>query len=766
MTLPDMPSAELVWGLFIRALGVVYFWAFIQLYHQVLPLAGRRGIQPVEQKLKRIREDYPGWRRWLYFPTLLWFGSGDRWLKAWLLAGAGAALMVVWGGPFSGWAMLACWLIYLSFDLAVGLTYPWDCLLLEAGFLAVFLPASPSLPDIALTVPPLPAVAWGFRWLFFRLLFGFGKLKFLGARWWDTDYFRNFMVGVPLPNYLGWYAHHLPHPLFGIIGPITFITEIVLPFGVFFTGSVRLLTAGATALLMTGIWLVSSFGFFNLLTIVLCLPLLDTEASLFDTTPALLAAHPVAHAVVAVLAVGGLIHLLFNSWCTLTWLHWPSQLRIRLPGMQTLLAFYRLILRFRVVHAYGVFPPTSGPPIRWVPVVEGSYDGLHWEPYEYRYMTTTETSPPRFAAPYHPRIDHGIFYEAFGTNDATFIWSTMGSGNPYDFSHTSGVQCLMQRLLEADSPVLSLFRHCPFPPEAPPTQIRIMLYRFQPTTPSERRRTGRWWTRTRVGTHLPPTRFDADIMEQHGSRPDRFHPDAVYWRLRAPQTWALHQLGAAGPGPELWRAIEAGQSITLTTFWQDFIGWREVIDADWPDLPKAVETFRRRYDRQQREELETLFNRLSLALLARLEPHFLGKADPGLPVDEYFLFALLTHHLIAQGPDVYLHVLEKPADVQRFIADFDGKQSFRYLSLFWFDTVVFMLRKFRITLPMARHQSGNGLPGFLELVPFLSQQFVDETDENLPLMRQDPATGRWSVSEKEPVTCSIDRETAHLPDSV
>ena len=72
----------------------------------------------------------------------------------------------------------------------VGLMYPWDCLLLESGILALFLP---NLRSVILPVTVEPGSNWiemlsteeapnglavfMFRYLLFRLMFGFGKLK-------------------------------------------------------------------------------------------------------------------------------------------------------------------------------------------------------------------------------------------------------------------------------------------------------------------------------------------------------------------------------------------------------------------------------------------------------------------------------------------------------------------------------------------------------------------------------------------------------------
>jgi len=746
----ELPAPELVWGMFGRGLGVVFFIAISQLYHQVLPLAGRMGVSPIDRKLARIRLDYPGWRHWLYFPTLLWLNCSDRFMRGLILLGAGAALLVVYGGPFSGPALLICWLVYLSFDLALGFTYPWDCLLLEAGFLGLFLPTLPTLPTVAVACLPLPIVAWSYRWLFFRVLFGFGKYKFIGGSLRDRGYFHNFLINIPLPAYLGWYVYQLPKWVFQGVILLVFFTEIILPFGVFIPGNTRLVVAVFTACLMVGIQLVSNFGFFNLLTVVLCITLLDTQSWVWDTTWALVTSHWPTHGLLVILAVGGLLNLPFNSWCTHTWMHWPVFIRIRIPIVQAMLHVYRVLNRFRLVHAYGVFPPTSSPAIRWVPVIEGTQDGHTWHPYTYRYMTTTEMSPPRYVAPYHPRLDHGIFYESFGSNDANFGWSTLGGGNPYDFSIVSGVQLLVQRLLEDEPVVRSLFRACPFPIGTPPQAIRITFYRFQPTTPAERRRTGRWWTRTVAGTHQPPTKRDDRLWELRYPVPELFHPDAIHWKRRAPRIQALQTCAKQAQADAIWIHIQTDLKINLTEFWNDFLPLVNEGGLNWATMPQTVAKLRSRYNRQELLELQQLFSRLSLALLTKLEPFFLEKAEPQLVVSEYFQLCLFTHYLIGQGQAVYSDVFNSPAKAAHYLAQFEPERSFYYLGIFWFDTLVFQARKFRLFLKISVHQSGNGLPGFLDLIPFMSQQFTDIGEENLPELERNPKNGDWLIREKQP----------------
>ena len=80
--------------------------------------------------------------------------------------------------------------------------------------------------------------------------------------------------------------------------------------------------------------------------------------------------------------------------------------------------------------SYGVFPPASNPPIRMAPLLEGSLDGRTWRRYTWRYLPSDATSKPRFVAPFHPRLDHSLFYVSFGTGPENFL-ATINSARPY-----------------------------------------------------------------------------------------------------------------------------------------------------------------------------------------------------------------------------------------------------------------------------------------------------------------------------------------------
>ncbi len=61
---------------------------------------------------------------------------------------------------------------------------------------------------------------------------------------------------------------------------------------------------------------------------------------------------------------------------------------------------------------------------------------------------------------------------------------------------------MLLKLLQGDPATLGLLRANPFP-NRPPRFVRAVYYEYHFTTPDERRRTGRWWTRKELGLYFP-----------------------------------------------------------------------------------------------------------------------------------------------------------------------------------------------------------------------------------------------------------------------
>ena len=168
--------------------------------------------------MNRMRKDYPSFiQRFLYFPTLLWFlgKHDDKKLLMLNRIGMLAAFIAMIGISNNQWLwsflMFLALITLLSFDIALDLSYPWDCLLFEAGWLALFLPAPQFIYGNFLVLEkPSLLLSFLFRWLLFRVMFGFGKLKFVGHTSRDNGYIKGFLIYQPIPSIFGWLGEKLP----------------------------------------------------------------------------------------------------------------------------------------------------------------------------------------------------------------------------------------------------------------------------------------------------------------------------------------------------------------------------------------------------------------------------------------------------------------------------------------------------------------------------------------------------------------------------
>jgi hypothetical protein len=396
--------------------------------------------------------------------------------------GIGLAALVVVGlperGPI-GVSMLvwfALWALYLSI-VNVGQTFygfGWESLLLEAGFLAIFLGPT----DVA---PPLPVIVL-MRWLLFRVEFGAGLIKLRGDRCWRRltclDYHHETQ---PMPNPLSWWFHRLPAPLHRMEVAANHATQLVVPF-LLFTPQPYASVAGVIMIVTQG-WLVLSgnFSWLNVVTMTLAFSALDNrllEAVLPASPPAVLADPPAWF--------GALALALAAAFAVLSW--WP--VRNMLSSHQAMnLSFNRLHL----VNTYGAFGTISRE--RNEVVIEGTDDttitpGTDWRPYEFKGKPGDPRRRPPQVAPYHLRLDWLMWFAALSPAYA----------EPW-------LPRLAAKLLEGDEPTLRLLdrRGNPFP-DAPPVFVRARLFRYRYTTRAERRTNGAWWVRTEIGIYLPPVR--------------------------------------------------------------------------------------------------------------------------------------------------------------------------------------------------------------------------------------------------------------------
>lgn len=471
--------------LFLRSLGVVYAIAFGSFWAQIDRLIGSRGIAPAEELLPFAWNRLGGEEALLRFPTLFWIHVSDGALHATCAIGVIAGLLVAAGvlqKPLLG----LLWALYLSLVNVSDpfLSLQWDALLLETGFVSIFLPrwrafCPPLDPD-----EPARLVRWCLYFLLFRLMFASGMVKLLGGdpTWLSFSALEYHYETQPLPTVLGWYAHQLPSWAHAVSTGAMFLIELVVPWLVWGPAPVRRAAFVPLVGLQLLIALTGNYGFFNLLAIALCLPLLD-DALLRRWIPRrwrerfddrIEIPMSTARKTLAVLVAIPILALSsFGLIASLVGFHELPD-AIRRPA--------RRVAAWNTFNPYGLFAvmTTDRPEI----VFEGSDDGRQWKEYELRWKPGDVHEAPRWCAPHMPRVDWQLWFAALGSAN-THPWVTR----------------FMDRVLEGRPEALEAFGKDPFHGR-PPRLLRARLYVYRMTSFSERDASeGAYWKRTDVGMY-------------------------------------------------------------------------------------------------------------------------------------------------------------------------------------------------------------------------------------------------------------------------
>jgi len=478
---------QLTRWIFLRALGLIYFIAFVSLGVQIIGLVGKQGILPAADYLQAAGQQVGGWERFWKLPTLFWFNASDGALVFVCVVGAILSLLLVvnlWPGPI----LLGLWALYLSLSSVTGvfLGFQWDILLLETGFLAIFWASWRMWPPFGPGRPPSRGFLWLLRWLLFRLMFASGLVKLTSgdSTWRDFTALNFHYETQPIPTWTSWYIHQMPEWFQKASVGAMFFIELVIPFLIFAPRRIRAAAVVPLVLFQMLIIGTGNYCFFNLITLALCLLLLDDSilSRFFPkdwrkmSAPSIrpIKSHRVRRFLFATLAVFVVVvssvHIVGRSFRNLDLPDWAWKLS-------------RWAAPFRSINGYGLFAvmTTSRPEI----VVEGSQDGNSWSPYEFKWKPGDIKRRPGFVAPHQPRLDWQMWFAALG-----------------NYRQNPWLSKFLMRLLEGSPPVLSLLDHNPFP-EKPPRYIRAMKYDYRFTDPATRRQEGTWWRRELMGYYTP-----------------------------------------------------------------------------------------------------------------------------------------------------------------------------------------------------------------------------------------------------------------------
>ena len=467
----------------LRFLGFVYFFAFISLAIQVIPLIGDNGLLPAKNFLHAVGSQFDNkFGAFMRLPTIFWFNISDTSLLYLAWFGVILSFMVLIG--FANVPiMFLLWLIYMSFvhigQLWYG--YGWEIQLIEIGFLAIFLCPLWDINPFPRFKPP-KQVIWLFRWLTFRIYIGAGLIKIRGDPCWKnlTCLYYHYET-QPIPSPLSPYFHFMPK-LFHKLGVLwNHFIELIVPFFVFYPRILRHL-AGVLLISFQFILILSgNLSFLNWLTIVPAIACFDDSFFKKILPRWIIKKSEYAR----------------ENQKTYSWqpyISWSLVILIAMlsiPVIQNLLSLHQYMntsfTSIPIVNTYGAFGSIGKE--RYELILEGTTDEVItsktlWKEYEFKAKPGNIYRHLPIIAPYQPRIDWQIWFAAMESPQQ----------NPW-LIH------LIWKLLDNDKDALGLLANNPYS-NNPPKYIRVQFYKYQFNKPGEK--SGAVWSRTYIGEWLPP----------------------------------------------------------------------------------------------------------------------------------------------------------------------------------------------------------------------------------------------------------------------
>jgi hypothetical protein len=492
--------------IFLRALGLIYYSAFFSLVFQIRGLIGSHGILPANEYLQAVAEKFGHVGYW-YAPTLLWFSSGSNMLMGICWVGMIASLLLV----LNLWPrcmLVICFACFLSFVSAAQefSGYQSDGMLLEAGFIAMFLAPGGIRPGWGQAQTPSRASLFLLVWEGFRIYFESGVAKIMGRdpQWRNFTALDEYYQNGPLPTWIGWYMQHWPHWFHAATAIGTLALELGVAWMMFLPRRIRIVCFLMITPWQIGIILSANYTFLNYLVLVLGILLLDDQF-LLPCLPRFLKKSFLATKEAKPLPVVGPEHAwkkklraqlsavkLAATAVMLTWIFYVTLAEMiwmmrPLPLPTTPVT---ALEPFRIANRYGLFAMmTRG---RYEIEFQGSEDGQTWIAYPFRFKPQDPTKAPGIYAPYQPRFDWNLWFASLGS-----------------WRQDSIVVRTEQSLLRGDTEVLLLFASNPFP-HAPPRQVRAVVWQYWFTTPAEKQSRGFWWRRKLLGLYAPTLERQSD----------------------------------------------------------------------------------------------------------------------------------------------------------------------------------------------------------------------------------------------------------------
>lgn len=457
--------------LFLRSLGLIYFIALLSFFIQIPGLIGDSGILPVRNYLNLVSGQY-GIEKFYLAPTLAWIDPSDYFLRFLAIFGMGCAILLLIN-KLTKFFLIALWLIYLSFVVAgqTFMSFQWDILLLEVGFLSIFY--TKNSPFIRLLIV----------FVLFKVMFYSGVVKLTSGdpNWRNLTALEYHYLTQPLPTPLAWYVYQLPGWFHKLSTGLMLVVELLIPFFYFSPKRLRIFAAVVTIMFQLIIALTGNYTFFNIFVVVLCVLLIDDQ-TLKSTIrqPSTISSKNILVKSTAIILLT--IIVVVNILQTIAIFYG------RRSTPQPLMGIIRLLSPFYIVNSYGLFAVMTTQ--RGEIIIQGTQDKKQWLDYKFKHKPQELNKPPTIIAPLQPRLDWQMWFAALGSYNQ----------NPW-FTN------LMIRLLQGSPDVIYLLEYNPFPNQ-PPKYIRAQYYTYQFSNFEEKQNNNQWWRRQYQGIYFPEISLD------------------------------------------------------------------------------------------------------------------------------------------------------------------------------------------------------------------------------------------------------------------
>lgn len=505
---------SLVHNLFIRLLGLSYFFAFASLFVQIKGLIGSSGILPAVEYLDLAnKQGFDFWNK----PSFFWFNSSDEFLLGLCAVSVLMAVYLILRPQNSKFDLIEFALLsilcftYLSYINVSRefLSYQWDILLIETGFLtAIFALFRHSKFGAQV-------FTWLFWFLIFKLMFMSGLVKFTtkDPSWANFTALNYHYYTQPIPNPVSYFVHQLPEWFDKLSVALMLVIELVMPFLIFTTRNLRFIAAMSFIALMLVIAATGNYCFFNLLTAFICLWLLDDnqlkkilpEKLSLKLTPITTIRGPgeifqnfISQRLESLNSIGkfetvkaialryGLLifsALIIMLDCYFIFVRSPIGLKFINPVVKQVSPWIKPIRHYFINNPYGLFATMTRS--RREIVIQGSIEEGDWKDYEFYYKPQDPQAMPAQVAPYQPRLDWQMWFAALRPVPPPWFLKFVG------------------RLLENKVEVTTLLKKNPFPDQAP-KKIRAVIYDYRYTNFDEQSKTKAYWKIKPLGLYLPP----------------------------------------------------------------------------------------------------------------------------------------------------------------------------------------------------------------------------------------------------------------------